>query len=245
MNVSRRKLFQLMGASLVVAGAGSLTMHAVPAHAQTISRSQVMRLAAAGLRSRTATLALTNSFAQELRNDRDQAIKRMVTPYLAGRLMQLPLATRVKVADEVLQLIGHSGSAMLPMTYAVQSKTQGLMAVVVASTIDLFPDLIAANLDPDHPCFGLEQDMNFLYDIADQMHKAWLACRLGSSAPTPTPTEGGGSESGGARIFVASSSDSTAPGTAEQCQDLWEDTQAAGAAFIEASNAFSACMARQ
>ncbi len=115
MNSSRRLILQ--AAAAATCGFASLRWATATTPATSTNLQELLTFQR-NVASRTATCTATLAFANELRANRDDALKRLVGPVFSSRLFELPLSTRATVGNIVFDLVGNSSTAAMKLSPA-------------------------------------------------------------------------------------------------------------------------------
>jgi hypothetical protein len=178
-NHSRRLMIQMAAVGLATSGFASLHRATATTLATNTVLEELLKFQRR-VESHTTNRAATLAFANELRANRDDAIKRLVGSAFAARLSELPLSTRTTVGNLVFDLVGISSSPALKLLPTqVDELSERLYNGMVISGFFIFDTWIntdISNLPDDHRCKEFEEAIREAIRRCIDAYADYIAC---------------------------------------------------------------------
>ncbi len=237
MNRSRRLMIQLAAVGVATSGLASLRSASAATPAIGTLTEELTKLQNS-LKGRTATCATTLAFANELRANRDDAIKRLMGPTFAPMLHELPLSTRTTVGNIVFDAVGNSSSPpLIPSPHECDELSDYLyddMLLAGSFILDFWVNTSIPELPCYHWCKDSEEAMKEALARLKDAWDAYLACTHPNKASASKDS---------ATLFPLSRYDTWKPADIDvDCRNANNQLQIALAAYRRAQEELAWCM---
>jgi hypothetical protein len=179
MNHSRRLMIQMASMGVATSCFASLRSATATTLATNTVVEELLKFQSS-VQSRTSTRAATLAFANELRANRDDALKRLVGPAFASRLSELPLSTRTTVGNLVFDLVGNSSTPAPKLSPTeideLSVRLNDGMVISGFFIFDTWIDTDFRNLPDDHLCKEYEDAIREAIRRCIDAYAAYIAC---------------------------------------------------------------------